>query len=953
MTLIFGLQLKDMGGSSSKAAENYASVVNNSITTIVNDVAMQCESDFETRNRLVFVANYEGAQNLNAEWVIQQSNIASVNAECLQNSEVYNTASATIANDIEQLAKAVQAGVIPPPQVANTTELVNNVNQQIMNTYESECVNKFMSENTALFLLNFSNTNNLNLRFDLSQGNAVDFVSNCILNSVTSTDAYQQLTNAISQTAETESKSILATIAILFLVLSVFMVVVYFFGKNFAKWFLQTGLSVILVAVLAIAVLAGAVVLFQWLTSTGLFGTTRGEEPYTLYDQNGTYNSETGTFDCVEGKGVKIDGFLNCVDPKYDPETTFYSYWCGGDTQTFDNFRLDVAYFVPGKDYMQNGRLNAEWTKRMSRLPPQMFAGINVNEWPVDTFIVSTNTGEQITLGKWPMHSRYEYADGKPFGDVLEVETIDDFLDIPSMKYYNSTWLSVNPGTKSLGATLTAEYISAVMSSYSMGICTTRGTQTSGLSSIYTAIPTTDLWTIDQRAEWYPAASELDGIPLSSGSGAEIFYNLAEGVNIEYGWSAIYTAFERWLGRYTDSLTYVSTIADEPYSEDSWFDFFTASQNNWKASVYITQDKGFGTHIYTAGELLGEALFNYRNSIIQSNVSEAYQNASPYNKAWPGTRGVLHAEELQARNTANFGVDVVLPNSMTQYPVWTSNERGYLCFTTKDTFEFISTIGESLVVSAEDCHFLSERARSTRQCLRSENLASKTGHLAYNWGCVDYLNRSGGASVNTYSACCAWDYLNECIDYASVVNPFRCDQRSQLSDDELQFAARTSDSVHSACKANTKGVSSVVETKSGGCSADTEDSQSALIISKPLQPGERVNEAINMFDPTPSNPLLCPYQNVFECQTPYFIVNSSSTIPCSNRGYKYRGSNVPTEWTNGGNNSYNPRNGSFRKAVCVPDEIANDDNKLKLYEPYSAYCALDDCEPVEACASSE
>ena len=389
-----------MGASDSKAAENYAGVVNNSLTNIVNDVAMECESNFSARNRIIISADFSDSTNVNAHFDLNQNNLAVVSASCLANSEVYNVASSTIANDIEQTAKAIQAGFIPPPSVANTTEVVNSVSQQILNTYHSECVNNFSSENTVVAHLNASRADNLNLKFDVSQGNSSTFVSECISENITTTDAFQSMSTLISQIAETESKSVLFYIIILVIVLAAFMVVVYFFGKDFATWLLKTGGATFFLIFVGLSIFFGAAILFQWLTGAGMFGTTREEEPYTIYDMSGEYDKEDDTFVCQGGIGAKIPGFLNCVDAKLvdgnletsgdDVSEIFYSYWCGGDSQTFDNFRLDFDYFKPvdGEYLDNNGKLTEEWRKKLSRLPPQAFNEVLKDEWPVDTFTV-------------------------------------------------------------------------------------------------------------------------------------------------------------------------------------------------------------------------------------------------------------------------------------------------------------------------------------------------------------------------------------------------------------------------------------------------------------------------------------------------------------------------------------------------------------------------------------
>lgn len=357
-----------MGNSSSStAASNYASVVNNSITNIVNDVAMSCESSVTLHNGVIFVTQIEGSQNVNLDINLEQTNNAAVSAECIQSSEIVSNASAAISNSVTQYAEAVQAGFIPPPSVSNTTTIVNNVSQSILNSYSSECASEFSQKNTAVFVTSIKKSNAINATFDVRQNNQVDYISTCITDVLLDTEATQEMTNIIDQTAKAESKSVIGALAVLLVLLIILMAAVYVFGKSFAQWIFDMFFSLfkgLLLMSVIVVIAIGLAILIMWVFGVGMFGTTRLQERITGYDgawdfSRGVMTCDTNMFAAEEfppefkdraGKeGKLLDGYTHCVDPGFG-DSAKYSYWCKNDQQFFGNLGMDIGYFYPPED---------------------------------------------------------------------------------------------------------------------------------------------------------------------------------------------------------------------------------------------------------------------------------------------------------------------------------------------------------------------------------------------------------------------------------------------------------------------------------------------------------------------------------------------------------------------------------------------------------------------------
>jgi hypothetical protein len=184
-------------------------------------------------------------------------------------------------------------------------------------------------------------------------------------------------------------------------------------------------------------------------------------------------------------------------------------------------------------------------------------------------------------------------------------------------------------------------------------------------------------------------------------------------------------------------------------------------------------------------------------------------NFSAYNKAWLGD-GTLAADEWSYRNSTP------LNDNMAAFQG--TNERGFICFRDNDEFIITHTINQpqSVKISAFELSFSGERAKGTRNCVRSRYLASYGGLTMPNWGCSNFLIPGSSGDVDTYSACCLWTIQgSSCTDYSSAVNPYRCDQVQVI---EGVKTNRPNDQLNSVCAANTYGTrngsTSTVQSKS-------------------------------------------------------------------------------------------------------------------------------------------
>jgi len=919
-----------MGGNGSKTgASNYAKIVNNDMSTIVNDVSMLCQSSFDLRSGLFFINNISDSEHVTIDIDVNQTSMATMNAECLQNSEVYNTASSTMFNSITQFAEAIQKGFIPPPSSTNSVELVNNVSKEIVNKYSSECIAEFKQQQLGLFANNVSKSNYIDINMNINQTTSASFISKCVVDNIVTTQAFTDLTNYIDQTAKSESSGIITQLVMLAAITAILFVLIYFFGSSVTAFISRLGLSilkfVIYVAIAAIIVL-GIVVLTMWIFKYGLWAPTREEKPYTWYDEGHDSSRKTaicglaGEFD-PENKsaGILIDGFNNCIASNFS-ENASYSYWCKNDTQNYENFGTNFSYFYPIPE-----TLNEYVTTKFKHLPPEMFRGLKSVYWPVDIMTVNLD-GVDIEIGKWPINL------------PANVSYTSENFDFWRM-YYSTAWLTIRPGNKDFfEAYPTLDIFSANMQASPMGVCSGVDYVTNSFMFNWTSMPMTDVVTYDQ------GASKTMTIPWTPVQNDKFkrYQGLESPVTITYSWDVVYPGFQRWFNRYAHTSTYDDFVwqngltlpeTAKETDKDEWWDFFMNHQTWDQTVLNITAEwtKSNGGIFLTVGEIIGEAIYEYRNNLIISAGNANSSNKSAYNKAWVGD-GLLLGEELVIRNLAIYGQEnksYLRGNSLIAEGNWENNTRGYLCFYPNDQF-VIENNGESITVNAQQANFESSRAVGVSQCLRTSHLASESGYAASNFGCSDYLKNNEGqytGLVSQFSACCEWKIGSDatCDDYSSYLNPYRCDSIRYASNEYDNFRE---EGYYSTCKANTysagNGISAFSQEGEKCKPVDAYTSYASRLYENPNDKMAKLvdnSKAVNDPLAVPTNPAYCSGDDLASCIQGRFQAssgyNDGSSAPdsqflCENRSFKYRNAKTPNAWSKTDN--------GLRTGVCMPKD---------------------------------
>ena len=226
-----------MGG-----AENYTSVVNSQFTNIINDVSMSCSTSTTAINGLVNIIAIDGVHDSDITISTTQESFASLNQVCVNNSDISNSASTSIMNEITQLAEAEQQANIPVPSAKNTAQILNDVNHTMMNTYTSGLQYKQFNQEHGFFTVQkITDSTNISYSFDANQSITQDVVSECLNENIIGNSSVTDMTNVIDQTAKASSESILKLIIILIAVVMACILIIYlmiaFGGSKFAKGF--------------------------------------------------------------------------------------------------------------------------------------------------------------------------------------------------------------------------------------------------------------------------------------------------------------------------------------------------------------------------------------------------------------------------------------------------------------------------------------------------------------------------------------------------------------------------------------------------------------------------------------------------------------------------------------------------------------------------------------------
>lgn len=343
--------------SSDPAAENVARVVTNSMVTQVNDATMVCETSSKNINYAQVTVDIIDSEGATTEINVTQTTNAVVSPHCMMSSEVVNASSVALSTDLEQTAEAVQAGVIPPPGVKNTSEVIQNVSQNLLNTYTSTCAMEAQNVNFAKANVTVNNSPNSQTTVNLSQENTSEFMAECISRNLQTIDGSQELTTTISQIASTKNRNLFLVMAVALTIMVVSILVLGITLKLFGKDIARHGWKVALTIGLFFLVVIGGMFGVSWLMSIGPW--YEETQPYT--DGDHQWNPDKQEFECKEGYS-KPPGYVSCIRNTYGD--VFWSYACTSEAHNYNNAYIDWAYYYNNPE---------QWDK----LPYTVFNGIN------------------------------------------------------------------------------------------------------------------------------------------------------------------------------------------------------------------------------------------------------------------------------------------------------------------------------------------------------------------------------------------------------------------------------------------------------------------------------------------------------------------------------------------------------------------------------------------------
>jgi hypothetical protein len=376
-----------MGSAGSTIATNVVTNIVNSLTSIVNNSAMQCVNEFQALQLILLkIDNVPPGTNV----FIDQEIVAQVGAECMSNISTIAEASTDIYQEISQIAEAIMKGGRGTAEAYNITAMVTNLATTVVNTYTVDCANQFTSKQAIVAEITYMGQPTDTTPFpevdppfpgdELVSGNStisvnqsadLVFVGECILNSTNVLTAASSLTQIIEQYAKAEQSSVIGQVAWLIIAIGFVLFVILFFGRKFFASQASLGFFM----GLAFVVLLFTISVFVWYFGFWAIDLFMGQveakyAPTTPYDVGKwKENLEDGDgFDCSLAEGydvTRVGGFSSCVSRKglmepgpkggifypgasHAPEGTpvgTYSINCMNDTFDFNNQAVTAEYF--------------------------------------------------------------------------------------------------------------------------------------------------------------------------------------------------------------------------------------------------------------------------------------------------------------------------------------------------------------------------------------------------------------------------------------------------------------------------------------------------------------------------------------------------------------------------------------------------------------------------------
>jgi len=282
------------GGNDSPdpVAKNSVRNVTNMFTSVVSHNTQICEAKTE----LDQVADLQNISGENVYIKVDQKQNVSMDVNCLFAVSTTTNISNDISYDIGQVAEAIAGSFLTDvPGSENITELVTNVANQVVNTYEQHCSSVLAG--SQYFSAN--NVEGKTIAISVSQEQNADVLLDCVGSVVNDTDVSNQLETIISQYAKSESKSMASALFLMFIGAAILMAVVFFGIRYVAKDKNSFKVMMMLCVIMVVAAFCVGYVYYVF-TSTQNEDVTTPKSPYDL-----KYNDAESAFECQTIGGVQ------------------------------------------------------------------------------------------------------------------------------------------------------------------------------------------------------------------------------------------------------------------------------------------------------------------------------------------------------------------------------------------------------------------------------------------------------------------------------------------------------------------------------------------------------------------------------------------------------------------------------------------------------------------------
>lgn len=755
-------------------ASNTARIVNSVMTSIVNKSVMDCQSEYRQNQYLIVNVENEdtsGYTDIN----IEQVQSSYINKACMASATTSNIASTSIVNNVEQIAESIQMGRNVPPASQNVTEILNTISNEMINETNVTCSADFQLTQIGYFnIKNVSTTGDNTLSWRQEQDAEVH--DTCLLQTTYESAAYADLENSVEQIAKSESKGVVTALALL-LVAMVLLILAGFLLKKLGP----EGLALIII--LALFVLGLMVALGFFIASLP----NDEEKVQTFFDQRAFGGARDG---CLSAQGTnttylgkQLEGLNICVSDNVnaawkdgDKAIDMLSYYCVNDQNTFRNYGVDWSFFYPNSA----SELTDEERKIISRLPPQLFAGIDVNS--NDLKYVPAPYRNSRTLKDYanPAYPYKSFLAKYPTIDKFYAQVVSDADSYP-----------MGQCCEPLFGTISLDPPQGTVTKYRGG-------------GSYTCMDRTPAYSLDQALQANSIENYVYDCKPDIVNGFVQCKPIANREDLDVSiteWEDMYTVLENKTYQY---FYYINTTEDYP-----------------SGTLFLGTDIGQVSTIPEINALIdypkteknkstwAKLFFNYRYE-KQKLVNKRY-NQSVYNKAWLGRDGLL-LDYYQPNEIKEGDLELLATEANRE------NQRGYLCYTEQDVFYIFSleayetlTSGNPpnytnvdamritlnniqlldnnwIAFTARDLEMQGMRVKNSRHCVLDNGHVSTDFGLSCTWrgeslyGANTLSHQSSEYAETPWNVCCKTNIerngandVVSCQEYESWQYTYRCD----------------------------------------------------------------------------------------------------------------------------------------------------------------------------------